>query len=133
MKNKNRIYLLDELRGLCIILMVAYHFFYSAGMMYHYDWAVNIFNLLMPWQPILPISFILLSGIACNLSRSNIKRGLLLLGVAVAITLVTYFFMPEQVIWFGIIHFISAQKPWNADVPLGEHYHKYSNKLQEVL
>ena len=107
MKNKNRIYLLDELRGLCIILMVAYHFFYSAGMMYHYDWAVNIFKLLKPWQPILPISFILLSGIACNLSRSNIKRGLLLLGVAVAITLVTYFFMPEQVIWFGIIHFIA--------------------------
>lgn len=34
---------------------------------------------------------------------------------------------------FGIIHFISAQKPWNADVPLGEHYHKYSNKLQEVI
>ncbi len=107
MKNKNRIYLLDELRGLCIILMVAYHFFYSAGMMYHYDWAVNIFKVLMPWQPILPISFILLSGISCNLSRSNLKRGLLLLGVAVAITLLTYFFMPEQVIWFGIIHLIA--------------------------
>lgn len=107
MKNKNRIYLLDELRGLCIILMVAYHFFYSAGMMYHYDWAVNIFNLLRPWQPILPISFVLLSGIACNLSHNNILRGIKLLIVAVGITLVTYFFMPEQVIWFGIIHFIA--------------------------
>ena len=36
-------------------------------------------------------------------------------------------------IGYGIIHFISGQKPWKADVPLGEHYHKYEKQLQEVI
>ena len=34
---------------------------------------------------------------------------------------------------YGVIHYASGKKPWNADVPLGEHYHKYNEKLQEVL
>ena len=34
---------------------------------------------------------------------------------------------------YGIIHYISASKPWNDDVPLGEYYHKYRNELQEVI
>lgn len=31
----------------------------------------------------------------------------------------------------AIIHFISAEKPWSADVPLCEHYHTYERLLQE--
>ena len=34
---------------------------------------------------------------------------------------------------YGVIHFISGQKPWNSDVILGEHYHRYEEKLQEVI
>ncbi|MGN0701377.1 MAG: glycosyltransferase family 8 protein [Oscillospiraceae bacterium] len=34
---------------------------------------------------------------------------------------------------YGIIHYTGGGKPWNKDVPLGEHYHKYADKLKEVL
>ena len=27
---------------------------------------------------------------------------------------------------YGIIHYVGAKKPWNAEVALGEHYHKYA-------
>lgn len=34
---------------------------------------------------------------------------------------------------YGIIHYTGCDKPWNKNVPLGERYHKYANKLKEVL
>ena len=48
-----------------------------------------------------------ISGISSDLSHSNLKRGLKLLGVALAVTLVTYFAVPDEVIVFGILHFLS--------------------------
>lgn len=32
---------------------------------------------------------------------------------------------------YGVIHFTSGKKPWNNNVPLAEHYHKYAEKLKE--
>ena len=32
---------------------------------------------------------------------------------------------------YGIIHYTSGNKPWNSEVPLGEHYHKYEKALKE--
>lgn len=34
---------------------------------------------------------------------------------------------------YGIIHYTSEKKPWNSEVPLGEHYHKYEQELMEVF
>lgn len=34
---------------------------------------------------------------------------------------------------YGIIHYTGGNKPWNKAVPLGEHYHKYADKLKEEL
>ena len=31
---------------------------------------------------------------------------------------------------YGIIHYTGGSKPWNKAVPLGEHYHKYAEKLK---
>ena len=30
-------------------------------------------------------------------------------------------------------NYTGGGKPWNKNVPLGERYHKYANKLKEVL
>lgn len=106
MNSKKRIYLIDEIRGISIILVVAYHFFYSAAMVFRFDWATDIFSTLRQWQPLLPMTFVLLSGISFNLSKSNIKRGIKLLLTGIAITIVTVTFLPGESIWFGIIHFI---------------------------
>lgn len=32
----------------------------------------------------------------------------------------------------GIIHYVSSYKPWNTEVPLGEHYHKYAKNCNST-
>ncbi len=76
-------------------------------------------------SPFSPGFFILISGISSQLSHSNLIRGLKLLGVALALTLVTYFIIPSELIVFGILHMLSVcmivfglgQKLWDR-IPL---------------
>lgn len=92
---------------MCIILVVIYHAFYSLVMIYGYEQLNATFAVMRRFQPILPATFILLSGIAFQLSRSNVKRGLRLLAVAAVMMLALWVVMPSQMIWFGIIHFLA--------------------------
>lgn len=108
MKKPKRVYLIDELRGLCIILVVIYHAFYSLVMIYGYEQLNGTFAVMRKIQPVLPAMFILLSGIAFQLSRSNVKRGFKLLAVATVMMLAVVIVMPSQMIWFGIIHFLAV-------------------------
>ncbi len=110
---KNRIHFLDELRGFAALCMVFYHAFYFLGTFFEQEWAENLFYFFFPVQPLFAAIFIFVCGISCTLSRSNVKRGLILLGVALGFTLVTAVIMPkmgfvECEIYFGIIHFLSV-------------------------
>ena len=105
---KERINLIDEVRGVCIILVVVYHLFYSMTMVFSMEAFYEIFAVMRIWQPILPAMFILISGISFQLSRNNVKRGLILLLISAAITLILWIFMPKQIIWFGILHFLAV-------------------------
>ena len=51
--------------------------------------------------------FFFLAGISCTFSRNNFNRGLRLLCIAVALTLVLYFAM-EITILFGVLHFLAV-------------------------
>lgn len=110
---KNRIYLLDEIRGFAVFCMVFYHAFYILGDMFGMMQAVELFEFFTPVQPFFAGIFIFISGISCTLSKSNLKRGLVLLGIALGMTLVTAFIMPKMgffdcEIYFGILHFLSV-------------------------
>ncbi len=98
--------LLDTVRGLCILSMVAYHGMYDL---------VDIIGLGAPWYTGLPgyiwqqsicWTFILLSGMCWQLSRHHVKRGLLLVGCGAAITLVTWLVMPSQRILYGVLNLL---------------------------
>ena len=98
--------LLDTVRGLCILSMVAYHGMYDL---------VDIIGLGAPWYTGLPgyiwqqsicWTFILLSGMCWQLSRHHVKRGLLLVGCGAAITLVTEWVMPSQRILYGVLNLL---------------------------
>lgn len=109
---KNRIYLLDEIRGLAVFCMVFYHAFYIIGTSFGISGANDLFEFFKPVQPIFAGIFIFICGISCTLSRSNLKRGLILLGIALGMTFVTALVMPkmgfvECEIYFGILHFLS--------------------------
>ena len=61
---------------------------------------------IMPYEPLIPILFISICGIVCSFSRSNLKRGIKIFSLAIVVTVVTYIFIPEMTIFFGILHFL---------------------------
>lgn len=112
-KAKNRIHLLDEIRGLAVFCMIFYHAFYILGASFGISGAAKLFDFFLPVQPIFAGIFIFICGISCTFSRSNLKRGLILLGIALGMTFVTAYVMPkigfvECEIYFGILHFLSV-------------------------
>lgn len=103
-----RIHLLDELRGLCVVLMVAFHAFYTVGFLFDSTVAIRLFAFFAPVEPLFAGIFILLCGFSCRLSRSNAKRGLLLAFVALGMSGVLFLVMRSQMIWFGILHCLAV-------------------------
>jgi uncharacterized membrane protein len=107
---KKRIGALDALRGLALLNMIAFH-----GL---YDW-IDVFGHAIPgvtlragagdiWQQSICWTFILLAGISYNFSRAPLRHGLVLLGCSAVLTAVTAIVTPDQLIVFGILHFLSV-------------------------
>lgn len=103
-----RAHLLDEVRGVCILLMVVYHALYDLIAIFGVDIPDWVWTVLPAFQPFVAGVFILISGIVCRYSRSNLRRGCIALGFGCVVTLVTVLVMPSQVIWFGILHFLGT-------------------------
>lgn len=104
---------MDELRGLDILLMVAYHTFYMAGWVFGWEWGKTLFFFFMPVAPFFAGIFIFICGVSCRLSHNNWKRGGLLALLAAGVSLVMWLadltqIVPGQAIWFGILHFLAA-------------------------
>nr|WP_308893930.1 heparan-alpha-glucosaminide N-acetyltransferase [Desulfosporosinus sp. PR] len=104
---KQRYKEIDILRAIAIALMVLFHFVYDlkefAG--------VNIDYQAPFWFTIGKASallFIGLSGLSSGLSRSPVRRGYKVLLCAMFISAVTYLFLREEYIRFGILHFLGV-------------------------
>lgn len=98
---------IDVLRAVAIVLMVLFHLVYDlkefAG--------VNIDVQGPFWFSIGKTSallFIFISGLASGFSRFPVRRGLQVLLYGMGITVVTYLFMKEQYVRFGILHFLGV-------------------------
>lgn len=105
---KPRIAFLDELRGLCVFLMVLYHGLYTLG--YYLDSPVcrKLFRFFTPVEPLFAGIFIFLCGLSCTLSHNNWKRGGLLAIVAAGVSLVMNVGFPDDPIWFGVLHLLAT-------------------------
>lgn len=105
---RGRIALMDELRGFAVFCMIFYHGFYTIGYLFNNDVGKFYFAYFMPAEPFFAGLFMFISGIASNLSHSNKARGFKLLAVALGVTLVTWVFLPDDLIVFGILHFLAV-------------------------
>lgn len=111
---RGRIRFLDELRGLCIVLMVFYHAFYVAGYLFDVSPAHALFDFFEPIQPFFAGLFVVICGISCHLSHSNLKRGLFLAAAAALLSLVMWcavfwgILSPDSYVWFGVLHCLAA-------------------------
>ena len=107
-KEKVRLHLLDALRGFLLIHMIAYHGMWNL---------VYLFGVRAPWYKAAPgyiwqqficWSFILLSGFCWSMSRSHLKRGLLVFGGGMIVSAVTCALMSQNRILFGILTCIGS-------------------------
>ncbi|MCI1966609.1 MAG: DUF1624 domain-containing protein [Oscillospiraceae bacterium] len=105
---RGRIYLMDELRGFAVFCMVFYHGFYTFGYLFGSDVGIYFFRFFMPAEPFFAGMFLFISGVCSNLTHSNLARGIKLLAVSLGVTLATWIFVPEDVITFGVLHFLSV-------------------------
>jgi uncharacterized membrane protein len=108
-RGARRVVFIDEVRGLCILLMVLFHGAYD--LVYIFGVKLPIFHapfLQAFAQPFVAGVFIFISGIATRYSRGNLKRGLAVLACGLLMTLVTWRFMPSQLIVFGILHLMGG-------------------------
>ena len=100
--------LIDTLRGLALVNMVAFHLCYDIFMIYGQDpeWAFR--PATVAWERYICVSFILISGISLNFSKHAYRRGLIVSACGLIITLVTAIAMPEEIILFGVLTCIGA-------------------------
>lgn len=105
---KERYFLLDALRGITLISMIAYHGMFDLVELYgvHVDWFWKTPGYV--WQQSICWTFILLSGFCWKLGKRPLRRGILVSGCGIIITAVTYLFMPSERILFGILTFTGA-------------------------
>lgn len=104
MENKNRVGLLDEIRGFAIICMVVYHLMYNLKFIFGVDIPIFFESWFYPIRDIFAGTFIFISGIVCNYSRNNLKRGAQCFFIGMIFTFVTAYIMPQSPDMFGILH-----------------------------
>ncbi len=103
-----RIYWLDWLRGLAIIFMIIYHMIYQRVIWFNLPATVLDFPVVRFFQLGAQLLFISISGISCSFSKSNWRRGGICLGYGLILSLVTYIVAPDELIVFGILHFLGT-------------------------
>ncbi len=101
-----RLHLLDSLRGLTLLSMIAYHAMWD--LVYLFDVSAPWYRSFAAelWQQSICWTFILLSGFCHGLGHHPIKRGLTVFGASVLVSAVTLFFMPSSKILFGVLTLI---------------------------
>lgn len=100
--------MLDALRGLTLISMIAYHTVWDMVYIFEVDWAWYKSDMAYVWQQSICWSFILLSGFCWSFGRVKWKRGLTVFLAGVVITVVTLIAMPGQRIVFGVLTFLGT-------------------------
>lgn len=109
MAEDRRYYLIDALRGLALVNMLAYHFLYDVNVVCGRDPEFYLRPAAHIWQQYICWSFILIAGLSFHWGRwHNLRRGFFLNACGLVITLVTLLVMPDEAIRFGILSFMGC-------------------------
>lgn len=102
--SRERIHALDIIRGVLILGMICDHILFDCTMLLGVGESVMENNARIILHDIGSYTFVFLSGVSSSVSRSNLKRGVMLIVIALALTLVTFLYNPSFFIVFGILH-----------------------------
>ncbi len=109
-----RISALDWIRGIAVLGMILHHALFAfeqVAWSFGYDIEFQILDTWTFWvlQEVFVGIFLMVSGICTAFSRSVLRRGIIVTGAALAVTVVTAILLPALgvvglEIWFGILH-----------------------------
>ena len=104
---KGRIPEIDALRVVAMLLMIVFHIIYDLNVFGGVD--VSYTTGFWMWVgKIAGLLFIFVSGISSGLSSKPVQRGVKVFGIGMIITVVTYFFLGDIYIRFGILHLLGT-------------------------
>lgn len=106
--NRKRYAVLDGLRGLSLLSMIAYHAVWDLVYIFGFNWQWYRSEAAYIWQQSICCSFILLSGFCLPLGKRTPKRGILVFLAGAAISAVTVILMPENQVIFGVLTLIGS-------------------------
>ncbi len=106
---KKRIWELDALRGLAVLIMIAIHLTYDLVVLFRVVELKNpaLFNFSTDWGGVI---FLVISGLCATLGSHPVKRGLQVFACGMLCTLVTWgmyalkFTDKSILIYFGVLH-----------------------------
>ena len=103
--NSNRIWEIDLIRGIAIILMVIFHLIVDLKDFYGYqlDYLSGFWYIEGKFSAIL---FMLICGVSSTLVRNSTRHGIKVFIWAMILTAVTYIYNGSDYILFGILHFL---------------------------
>lgn len=107
-----RFWEIDFVRGLAIIFMVFFNYAFTLDYLHIYTITTGwLFWWLFP--RVVAGTFILIAGVSAFVSyqrtkdpKKRLRRGAIIFGWGLLITIVTFIAVPSGTIWFGILHLI---------------------------
>ncbi|MGI5958128.1 MAG: heparan-alpha-glucosaminide N-acetyltransferase domain-containing protein [Massiliimalia sp.] len=103
---RNRNGILDVIRGITMVSMILYHGVWDCVYLLHQDWQWFSSDFAYVWQQSICWVFILLSGFCWSYSKHPVKRGLIVSGAGILVSVATWLIMPENQILFGVLTLI---------------------------
>lgn len=106
--NRQRLPLLDGLRGFSLLSMAGFHLVWDLIFLCGRSWLLEYETALYLWQQSICWSFIFLSGFSWPLSRRPVRRGAVVFFCGAVITAASCAAMPMNPICFGILTFLGS-------------------------
>lgn len=100
--------ILDEVRGITLLNMILYHTVWDLVYILGFQWFWFYSDAAYVWQQSICWMFILLSGFCWPLGKKTWRRGLIVFGAGVLITVMTGIFSREQMVIFGVLTFLGS-------------------------
>lgn len=108
-----RFWEIDLLRGLAVIIMIVFHFLFD--LIFFANYSIDLYSGFWYWiGRLAAVSMLFLVGVSLTISFNRKKqsfgffflRGIKIFALGLFITLITFLFLPQGTIWFGVLHSI---------------------------